>query len=57
MSVNLLSQYRNGVILEPSWQIRHTDCLSGLADIGAGSVRLIFTGMSYNIGIDYGHLS
>ena len=57
MSVNLLSEYRNGAILEPSWQIRHTDCLSGLADIGAGSVRLIFTGMSYNIGIDYGHLS
>jgi hypothetical protein len=57
MSVNLLSEYRNGAILEPSWQIRHTDCVSGLADIGTGSARLIFTDMPYNIGIDYGHPS
>lgn len=37
-----------------TWDIRHCDCLDGLAGLPPASVRLVFADPPYNLGVDYG---
>lgn len=48
------SQQVNELADEPLWQIHTGDCLTELARLETGTVRLVFADSPYNIGIDYG---
>jgi site-specific DNA-methyltransferase (adenine-specific) len=37
-----------------TWDIRHCDCLEGLAGLPPAAVRLAFADPPYNLGVDYG---